>query len=154
MSFLAGCARAGHGLIVIAVTAVLLAITLRACSAPVHAPNGTGAIKAITTIHTAQVQYFSNYGLLAASMRELGPPASGADGPSGANLIERDLANGEKGGYRFTLTATPAGYNLSAVPSQFGISGRRTYFSDQGMGIHIHFGPSPATMDDPLLLSP
>jgi type IV pilus assembly protein PilA len=120
----------------------------------IGAPRETGAVKAITTIHTAQVQYFSNYGRYAASMQELGPPASGADGPSAANLIERDLASGEKGGYKFTLTPTATGYTISVVPSQFGTSGDKTYFSDPDMRIHAHSGPEPATANDPVMGEP
>jgi hypothetical protein len=37
------------------------------------------------------------------------------------------------------------------VPSQFGTSGSKTYFSDQGMGIHVHNGQEPATANDPLM---
>ena len=84
-------------------------------------------------------------------LQELGPPASGAHGPSAAELIERDLASGEKGGYKFTLAATPTGYTISAVPSQYGTSGSKTFFSDQGMGIHQHNGQEPATVNDPLI---
>jgi hypothetical protein len=68
------------------------------------------------TLHTAEVQYYSAYGRFATSLQELGPPASGADTASAAGLIERDLAGGEKDGCRFTLTATPAGYAISAAP--------------------------------------
>jgi hypothetical protein len=64
------------------------------------APPGMGWLKGIATIHTAQVQYFSSYGRFAASLQELGPPASGSDTASAAGLIERDLASGEKGGYK------------------------------------------------------
>jgi type IV pilus assembly protein PilA len=111
----------------------------------------TSPIKAITTIHTAQVQYYSAYNRYAASLPELGPPASGADGPSAAGLIERDLASGNKGGYKYALTPTPGGYTIAAMPDQHVTSGGRTFLSDQSMGIHVHFGSEPATMRDPLL---
>jgi type IV pilus assembly protein PilA len=99
-------------------------------------------MKGITTIHTAEVQYYSSYGRFATSLRELGP--------SGVNLIERDLAGGKKDGNRFTLTATPAGYAISAGPDQSCTSADKNYFSDQGMGIHVHNAPEPATLNDPL----
>jgi type IV pilus assembly protein PilA len=147
--------RAGFSLIelliVIAIILVILTVALPKLSKAVMNARETGAMKAITTIHTAQVQYYSSFGRFATSMQELGPPASGADGPSAANLIERDLATGDKGGYKFTLTPTPTGYAISAVPDQYGTSGSKTYYSDQGMGIHIHSGQEPATVNDPLL---
>ena len=33
------------------------------------------------------------------------------------------MASGEKQGYRFTLTGTPIGYTISAVPIAFGSTG-------------------------------
>jgi len=138
-------------LIVIAIILVILTVALPKLNTAVRGARETGAVKAITTIHTAEVQYYSSYNRFAASLQELGPPASGADGPSAAGLIERDLASGEKGGYKFTVTPTPTGYTITATPSQFGTSGSKTYFSDQGMGIHVHNGQEPATATDPLL---
>jgi type IV pilus assembly protein PilA len=147
--------RAGFSLIelliVIAIILVILTVALPKLTNAVRGAREVGAVKAITTIQTAQVQYYSNFNRFAASMQELGPPASGAEGPSAAGLIERDLASGEKGGYKFTLTSTPTGYTISAVPSQYGTSGSKTYFSDQGMGIHQHIGQEPATVNDPLM---
>jgi type IV pilus assembly protein PilA len=129
---------------------VCLVVILAGCGT-VKAPGpSTVPLKAITTIHTAGVMYHSTYGRFAASLRELGPPASGADSASAAGLIEGDLAGGDKGGYRFTLTATPGGYAISAAPDRYGVSANRTYFSDQGMRIHVHHGPEPATVNDPL----
>lgn len=139
--------------------AVIVTLAILAVALPVVVRDGqhsreASAVKLITTIQTAQVQYYSSYNRFAASMQELGPPAGGAEGPSAAGLIERDLATGEKAGYRFTLTPTPAGYTINAVPTQYGTSGTKTYFSDQGIGIHQHIGPEPATANDPLMGEP
>ncbi len=101
------------------------------------------ATKAITTIHTAETQYYSQYGKYATSLTELGP--------NGADLINRDLASGEKGGFKFVVQQTPAGYALSVTPTAFGTSGTHTYYSDQSMAIHVHNGPQPATASDRLL---
>ena len=146
--------RAGFSLIelliVIAIILVILTVALPKLNNAVRGARETGALKAITTIHTAEVQYYSSYNRYAASLQELGPPASGPEGPSAAGLIERDLASGEKSGYKYTVTGTPTGYTISAVPTQYGTSGSKTYFSDQGMGIHVHNGQEPATVNDPL----
>ena len=109
------------------------------------------AVKAITTIHTAETQYYSEYGQYATALAQLGPPASGTSGPNGADLIDRDLASGEKGGFKFVLQQAQTGYSLSANPVAFGVSGVYTYSSDQSMIIHRHNGPEPATARDPLL---
>lgn len=147
--------RAGFSLIelliVIAIILVILTVAIPKFSKAVMGARETGAVKAIMTIHTAQVQYYSSFNRFAASLQELGPPASGAEGPSAAGLIERDLASGDKGGYKYTVTATPTGYAISAVPDQYGTSGSKTYYSDQGMGVHIHNGQEPATVNDPLM---
>ncbi len=118
---------------------------------PVHQLSKADPIKWIVTIHTAQVQYYSGYNRYATSLQELGPPASEAEGPSAAGLINGDLASGEKGGYKFTIQATAAGYNVTATPRQYGTTGSKTFFSDQGMKIHQHIGREPATVNDPAL---
>jgi len=107
------------------------------------------AIQHIKTLHTAQAQYYSMFGRYAASLAELGPPTSGNPGPQAADLIPGDLASGEKGGYRFTLQATPAGYTVHAEPTQFNTTGSRTFYSDQSLVIRNNFGPEPATASSP-----
>lgn len=147
--------RAGFSLIelliVIAIILVILTVAVPKFTTAVRGARETGAVKAITTIHTAQVQYYSSYNRYASSLTELGPPSSGPEGPGSAGLIERDLASGEKGGYKFTLTTNPAGYTILAVPTQYPTSGSKTFYSDQGMGIHQHSGQEPATPNDPLM---
>lgn len=107
------------------------------------------AIQHIKTLHTAQAQYYSQFGRYAASLAELGPPASGNPGPQAADLIPGDLASGEKGGYRFRLEATPNGYAIHAEPVQFNTSGSRTFYSDQTLVIRNNYGPEPATAASP-----
>jgi len=136
------------------VCSVVLVLAMVLTAPRIRAPRDTGVIKALTTIHTAQVQFFSRFNRYAASMQELGPPQSGADGPSAAGLIERDLASGEKSGYKYTLTATPTGYTIRAEPTRYGVTGSKTYFSGSDMRIHVHSGPEPATENDPAMGGP
>lgn len=138
-------------LIVIAIILIILAVALPKLTSARRYAQEMAAAKAITTIHTAETQYYSQYGQYATSLQQLGPPASGTPGPSGAELIDKDLAGGEKGGFKFTLQQTQTGYSLSVVPTAFGTSGTHTYFSDQSMSIHQHNGQEPATANDPLL---
>jgi type II secretory pathway pseudopilin PulG len=105
----------------------------------------TAAIQAIRTIHTAEIQYQSQFGRYAASLTELGPPASGAPNALAAGLIGNDLANSEKAGYKFTVAAVPGGYVINAVPASYGISGSRSFYSDQTMVVRENYGPEPAT---------
>ena len=101
------------------------------------------AVKAITTIHTAETQYYSQYGHYATLLAQLGP--------NGAELIDKDLASGRKAGFEFVLRQTQGGYSVSARPVGFARSGAHTYYSDQSMSIHQHNGQEPATASDPLL---
>ncbi|HYA18081.1 MAG TPA: prepilin-type N-terminal cleavage/methylation domain-containing protein [Bryobacteraceae bacterium] len=138
-------------LIVIAIILIILAVALPKLTNARRYAQEMAAVKAITTIHTAQTQYYSQYGTYATTLTQLGPPASGAPGPQGAELIDRDLAGGEKGGFKFNLQQTPTGYALLVNPTAFGTSGSHTYYSDQSMTIHQHNGQEPATANDPLL---
>jgi hypothetical protein len=87
----------------------------------------------------------SQFGKYATSLQELGPPASGAAGPAASDLIPLELAQGVKGGYRFTVAVTPTGYTINADPTAFGNSGRRTFFSDQTQVIRENWGQEPAS---------
>ena len=138
-------------LIVIAIILIILTFAVPKLQNARRFALETAAKKAIVTIHTAETQYYSQYGQYATSLAQLGPPASGNAGASGADLIDRDLASGEKGGYKFILAQTQSGYSVNANPVQFGTSGSHTYFSDQSMSIHEHNGQEPATVSDPLL---
>ena len=101
---------------------------------------------AIKAIHSAQVQYYSQYGRYATSLTELGPPASGAASISAADLIGNDLAGGEKQNYKFSVTGNGGGYVINATPLTYNSSGRRSFYSDQSMVVHANDGPEPATL--------
>jgi hypothetical protein len=82
------------------------------------------------------VQYKSEFGRYARSVTELGPSA--------ANLIPADLAAGEKRGYKFTLMPMAGGYSIQAVPAAFGVTGSRTFYTDQSLIVRQNFGSEPA----------
>ncbi len=132
-------------LIVIAIILIILAVAMpRLAKSRMYAQE-MAAVQAIKTIHIAQTQYYSTYGKYAETLVALGPPTSGAAGPAASDLIQEDLATGEKQGYKFTLTATPGGYIINANPIAFGTSGSRTFYSDQSMTIRNNYGQEPAT---------
>jgi len=136
-------------LIVIAIILIIVTVALPKLNKARMYAQETAALKAIQTLNTAQVQYNSQFGRFAQSLTELGPPASGTDNASAANLITADLAAGEKQGYRFTLAGTPAGYAITAVPVSFGSTGSRTFYSDQTLTVHENYGQEPATANSP-----
>ncbi len=132
-------------LIVIAIILIIAAIAMPKLNRARMYSQEMAAVSAIRTIHTAQAQYFPQFGRFAASLAELGPPTSGAATAAAADLIPGDLAQGEKSGYRFTLQATPDGYAVSAQPVTFNTTGSRTFYSDQSLVIRENYGQEPAT---------
>ncbi len=122
----------------------------------IRIPNGEKLISGqemaayltVKMLHAAEAQYYSTYGRYAVSLQELAKPTSGNPSASAAGLISGDLAKGEKQGYKYNLQGTPTGYTINADPVAFGISGGRTFFSDQSQEIHQHRGQEPATVKD------
>jgi type IV pilus assembly protein PilA len=138
-------------LIVIAIILVILAVAVPNYNKYQMRARELGVIQEMQTIYGAQISYYSQFGKYAANLTELGPPASGADGPQGANLIPRVLAEGSHNGYRFTVAGTAGGWSVTAVPEQFGVSGGRTFYMDQGKTIHQNFTAEPANANSPEL---
>ncbi len=132
-------------LIVVAIILILAAIAAPKLNQNRMHTQETAAIRQIGTLHTAQTQFYSQYGRYASTLLELGPPASGQAGPSASDLIPDDLAKGKKTGFTFTMQGGPAGYTINANPDVFNNTGRRTFFSDQTLVIKQNWGPQPAT---------
>ncbi len=132
-------------LIVIAIILIIAAIAVPKLTRTRMYAQEMASIRGVITLHTAQTQYYSQFGKYATTMAELGPPTSGTAGPQSADLIPSDLTTGKKGGYMYTLTATQGGYQINATPEAFGNSGSRTFFSDQSQVIRENYGQEPAT---------
>ena len=125
-------------LIVIAIILIILAIAVPKLGSARMNATETVVIREVQTIHQAQTQYMSQFGQYATTLAQLGPPASGGPGPQAADLIPASLAGGDKDGYLFVMAATPQGYTINANPKVYNSTGRRTFFSDQSMGIHYN----------------
>lgn len=136
-------------LIVIAIILIIITMAVPKFNQAKRFANETAAIRAIQTIHSGQVQYQSQFGKFATALTELGAPQSGPDTAAAANLIPDTLAKGEKTGYKFAMSGTPAGYAIIATPSTFGTTGSRTFYSDQTMVIRENYGAEPATASSP-----
>ena len=135
-------------LIVIAIILIIVAAALPRLTRARMFAEETAAIRAVSVIHTAQTQYYSQFGRYATTLSELGTPASGAAGPAGADLLDRELGEGRKGGYLFTVQGNPQGYVVAGTPKQFGTNGSRTFYSDQTQIIRNRFSNEPATAQD------
>jgi type IV pilus assembly protein PilA len=136
-------------LIVIAIILVIIGIALPRFNIAQMSARELAVQNEVRTINTAQVQYQSQFGRYATSMAELGPPASGAPGPAGADLIQASLASGEKDQYTFALTGTQQGYTLIAAPKVFNSSGRKSFYTDQSMTIRESMAADPANATSP-----
>lgn len=136
-------------LIVIAIIMTIIMIALPMAKSVLMHAREVAVIKQIQTLHTAQMQYQSQFGRYATKLEELGPPASGSEGPGGANLIPGELAKGVKNGYQFILQGNANSYTINANPVAFNSTGRRTFFSDMSNVIHENWGAEPATANSP-----
>lgn len=136
-------------LIVIAIILIIITMAVPKFNQAKRFANETGAIRAIQTVHTAQVQYQSQFGRFANTLAELGPPQTGAASPAAADLIHSDLAAGEKSGYKYVVTGGEGRYAVSAVPTTFGTTGSRTFYSDETMVIRENYSQEPATATSP-----
>jgi type IV pilus assembly protein PilA len=136
-------------LIVIAIIMIISGIAAIQVNKVLMSARETSAVQNIKTIHQAQTQYFAQFGKYAASLTELGPPASGAEGPAAANIIPKGLAEGKNNGYIYTVVGSPTGYSVNANPETFGNSGRRTFFSDQTLVVRSNWSQEPATATSP-----
>ena len=136
-------------LVVIAIILIIMGMALpRLKEAQIQARE-TAAIKAVTTIHTAQAQYQSQFGKFAPALLNLAPPASGYPTVLAAGLIDPDLASGDRGGYRYNLQSTEEGYIVTALPVTFNSSGRRSFYSDETLVLRQSSTPDPATAASP-----
>jgi type IV pilus assembly protein PilA len=133
-------------LIVIAIILIILSIALPQMSKSRMHAQEMAAIKTLNTINTTEIQYQSQFGKFATAITQLGPPPSGGgEGPEAAGLISGNLASGTSSGYNFTVTQTPGGYAVSAMPKTFGSTGRRTFYTDQTGVIRENWSQDPAT---------
>lgn len=136
-------------LIVIAIILIILSIALPQMSKSRMNAQEMAAVAEIRTINQAQVQYQSQFGQFATSLPQLGPPsaAGSAEGPQAAGLIPAKLSSGTDHGYIFTVNQSAGGYEVTAVPQQFGSTGRRTFYSDQTAIIRQNWTQDPATVN-------
>jgi prepilin-type N-terminal cleavage/methylation domain-containing protein len=139
-------------ILIVIVIAIILAITTVALPyyhKQVMLSHETAAIGSIRTIQLAETQYATEYGRFAASLAQLGPPASGAPGENAAELTPQDLADGKNNGYSYTITARPTGFAIHAAPDVFNSTGRFTFYSDETLVIRRNGTGELATAASP-----
>ena len=131
-------------LIVIAIILILMLMAIPTIGSLKKKANETSAINSVQAINSAEMQYESSYpanGYTCNLAALGGDPHSGAPSPTGAQLIQGDLASGYKAGYIFTIgnctkvtangTDRITGYTVTALPQTVGKTGDRGFCSDQ-----------------------
>ena len=131
-------------LIVIAIILILMLMAIPTIGSLKKKANETSAINSMQVINKAEVQYSSTYPIngFACALPALGgDPASGAPSATSAQILQQDLATGDKSGYLFTVSNCSkvtvngqdrfTGYTVTAVPETVGKTGDRGFCSDQ-----------------------
>lgn len=126
-------------LIVVAIILIIAAIAIPNLLRSKIAANEASAVGSMRTINTTATQYSTTYGGYPPLLSDLGGAAGTTSATStSALLIDAVLAGGTKSGYSFSYTAgaTDANmnvlqYTLTASPTSMGVTGQRTFFTDQ-----------------------
>ena len=126
-------------LIVVAIILIIAAIAIPNLLRSKIAANEASAVGSLRTINTTATQYATTYGGYPSALSNLGGAAGSTSATSSsALLIDAVLAGGTKSGYSFAYSAgmTDANmnvlqYTLTAVPTSSGVTGQRTFFTDQ-----------------------
>ena len=135
-------------LIVVAIILVIAAIAIPNLLRSKMAANEASSVYSLRAINTAQVSYYSTYGLGYGALINLSTPAAGCAAATSlaACLIDNNLGAGTKSGYKFTSVASGgagtiaspnSAFNSTAVPVAPGQSGQNSYCSD-GSGVIRH----------------
>ena len=131
-------------LIVMAIIAILMLIAIPTMGNMKRYADETSAIQSVRAINMAQSQYEATYPAngYACSLTALGgDPKSGPPSPTGAQVLQTDLAAGIKSGYSFAVGNCTkinnngvdriTGYTVTATPLTVGQTGNRSFCSDQ-----------------------
>jgi hypothetical protein len=98
------------------------------------------------------------------SLAQLGPAPKGEISPEQADMVDDHLAAGDAGGYRFRYrivspvggdSSAQDGFELSAVPDDYGKLGKRSFFLDASGTIHgADKHGDMAAASDPVVMPP
>ena len=126
----------------------LIAATTAACASEQQAPqqsvlvtaaNETAAMARLRGIAAAEASYQAESGGAYATLDQ---------------LIQKryvnEPSNGKLTGYRFDVQVRPGGFQVTAVPEKFGVTGQRSFYVDESNVLHAADKKgAPATASDP-----
>jgi type IV pilus assembly protein PilA len=131
-------------LIVVAIILIVAAIAIPNLLRARISANEASAVSSIHAVNTAEITYVTIFPTVgyAATLLSLGP-GGGCNSPTNACIIDALLAGGTKSGYVFTYvqdaSSVPSpGYTLNADPITRGITGQRSFYSDQMNATHYN----------------
>jgi type IV pilus assembly protein PilA len=135
-------------LIVVAIILIIAAIAIPNFMSAKIAAHEAAAVSSIHAINTAEISYSSANPLVGFSVLL-------ADlGPAGAGYIDSVLAAGTKSGYIFTYLQGPGvpsnSYTINADPITRGVTGQRSFYSDQTNVTHYNYNAVAAATDPQL----
>ncbi len=123
--------------------------------------NEQAAVSDLLDIAQAIGSYHSSFGQWPSTLEQLGPAPNNQVSPEHAQLLPEKIASGTADGYRFRYRVVTdsggqiQGFELAAVPEQYGKTGRQSLFLDDQGKLHAanHQG-GPATASDPVIPPP
>jgi type IV pilus assembly protein PilA len=133
-------------LIVVAIILIIAAIAIPNFIHARMAANESTAVSSIHAINTSEIEYSS-------ANPTIGYSATLANlGPSGAGYLDSVLSSGIKSGYVLTYVQnasnTPSiAYTLNADPVNRGVTGQRSFYSDQLNVTHYNMTTTAASTD-------
>ena len=127
-------------LIVMAIIIIIMTVAIPSFLNLRKQANETSAQQSLKAIQEAEIQYNTIYPAqgFACDLSQLG--GTGTKGPTSAQLIQNDLAAGQKAGYTFAITNCTkvnvngqdqfTSYEITAVPQSVGKTGNRGFCTD------------------------
>jgi type IV pilus assembly protein PilA len=130
-------------LIVMSIMIILMLIAIPNFISMKAQADETSAIQSLRAIYQAQIQYQTNFpsnGFACALTSLGGSASSGPPSPTAAQVLQGDLATGQKSGYTFSIINCNkvmvnnqdmyTSYEATAVPQSVGKSGHRGFCID------------------------
>lgn len=133
-------------LIVISIVLILMLMAVPTIGSVMKHANEISAINSLQAIVTAELMYqnaFPQKGFTCSLTSLGGDPSAGLPTSDGTQLIQPDLASGNKSGYNFAITKCVKssggpdhvkGFTITAVPETVGKTGDRGFCIDQNGG--------------------
>jgi hypothetical protein len=123
--------------------------------------NEQAAAADLLSIAQAIRSYHSAFGAWPDALEQLGPAPPNEVSPEHAQLLPQEVASGVANGYRFRYRVVTdshgaiQGFELGAVPEEYGKTGRQSFFLDQQGNLHAADKQgAPTTADDPVVPAP